>query len=385
MCDFSRKRQRRFSGATYLQRHVNAIIACNLWHYYNFTNDLSFLEDYGAEMMVEIARFWASIATYNSDCDRFEICGVVGPDEYHTAYPNATTPGIDNNTYTNVMAAWVLCRTRDLLEFLPPTCHVELCDRLHVTQAELDHWDTVSRKMRVVFRENGGLSQYEGFDALQPLDIEAFCNQGVNLILEAKGDDVNRYRVTRQADTAMLFFLLPEHELFPLMQRLGYVFDRPQLQRTIDDHLQHTVHESSLSRLVYAGALAQCDREKSWQFFLETLFVDTTGASRSEAKNGIHSGAMAGTVLLLQHHYLGLRIHNNRICLDPSLPSSLRQFCMSFEFRDNDLKIEVTEGCLKVIASALNSSSVPVNCQGEASELAPGDTITFDVSGVLSA
>jgi trehalose/maltose hydrolase-like predicted phosphorylase len=376
---FNLRSERWMRDHTYLQRHVNAIIACNLWHYYNFTNDLSFLEDYGAEMMVEIARFWASIATYNPDYDRFEIRGVVGPDEYHTTYPNATQPGIDNNTYTNAMAAWTLFRTKELLEFLPPACHVELCDRLQLTQAELDHWDTVSRKMRVVFHDDGTLSQYEGFDRLQPYNVQPFYNESLNLILEEKGDDVNCYQASKQADTAMLLFLLPEHELFPLMERLGYTFDQTQLQRTLAYHLQHTVHESSLSHLVYAGALSECDCEKSWQFFMETLFADISGASSGETKNGIHLGAMAGTVHLLQHHYLGLRIHNHSIYLDPSIPPSLRQLRMSIEFRDNDLTIEVTEDCIRITASSLNLSSIQVNCRGEATALEPGTTITAEL------
>jgi trehalose/maltose hydrolase-like predicted phosphorylase len=376
---FNLRSKRWMRDHTYLQRHVNAIIACNLWHYYNFTNDLSFLEDYGAEMMVEIARFWASIAIYNSGCDRFEICGVVGPDEYHTTYPGTTQPGIDNNTYTNVMAAWTLFRIKEMLEFLPPACHVELCDRLHLTQEELDHWDMVSRKMRIVFHDDGILSQYEGFDRLESFNVQPFYNESLNLILEEKGDDVNRYQVAKQADTAMLFFLLPEYELLPLMERLGYSLDKTQIQQTLAYHLQHTVHESSLSHLVYAGALAECDCEKSWQFFMETLFADISGASSAETKNGIHLGAMAGTVHLLQHHYLGLRIHDNSICFDPSIPSSLRQLRMSIEFRDNDLKIEVTEDCLRITASALNLSPVQVVCRGDAKALQPGKTITTDL------
>lgn len=364
---------------TNLQRHINAVIACNLWHYYNFTNDLSFLEDYGAEMMVEIARFWASVSTYSPNLDRFEIHGVVGPDEYHTAYPNAEAPGIHNNTYTNVMAAWTLCRTKEMLDFLPPSIQGELCDRLHLSQEELDHWDTISRKMRVVFHGDGILSQYEGFDSLKPFDVKPFENESVNLILEEKGDNVNHYRVAKQADTAMLFFLLPEHELIPLMERLGYTFDRTGIQQTIAYHLQHTVHESSLSRLVYAGALAQCDPEQSWEFFMETLFADTSGASSSEAKNGIHLGAMAGAVHLLQHHYLGLRIRDHQVCFDPSLPTSLRQFRMNIEFRDNDLEIAVVQGQLKITAPSLNLSPVQVVCKGDVNTLQPGDTITFDL------
>ncbi|WNZ27204.1 glycoside hydrolase family 65 protein [Leptolyngbya sp. NK1-12] len=369
---FNLQSKRWMRDYTYLQRHINAIIICNLWHYYNFTNDLAFMEDYGTEMMIEIARFWASVATYNSDLDRYEIRNVVGPDEYHTAYPDVDTPGIHNNSYTNIIAAWTLYHTREALDWLPPACRTELCDRLQLNQAELDYWDTVSRKLRVVFEQDGSLSQYEGFDTLQSFDAQPFQDQSVNLILEAKGDDVNCYRVIKQADTAMLFFLLPEQELFPLMQRLGYGFDRTQMHQTITNHIQRTVHESSLSRLVYAGALAECDPEASWQLFLETLFVDISGASSKEAKNGIHLGAMAGTLHLLQHQYLGLRIHGDTICLDPSIPSSLRQLCMSFEFRSHDLKIEVKEDKLSITASFLNSDSIQLCCNGEAITLQPG-------------
>ena len=77
---------------SHLQRHVNAAIAYNLYQYYQVTGDMEFLSFYGAEMMLEIARFWASLATYNADLDRYEILGVMGPDEYHDGYPDAEGP-----------------------------------------------------------------------------------------------------------------------------------------------------------------------------------------------------------------------------------------------------------------------------------------------------
>ena len=89
------------------QRHVNAAIFYNVWHYYQATGDLDFLRDHGAEMMLEIARFWASIAHYNPERDRYEIHGVMGPDEFHEKYPGAERGGLRNNAYTNVMVAWI--------------------------------------------------------------------------------------------------------------------------------------------------------------------------------------------------------------------------------------------------------------------------------------
>ncbi|MGI9499977.1 MAG: glycoside hydrolase family 65 protein, partial [Geminicoccaceae bacterium] len=72
---------------SHLQRHVNAAIAYNVWQYFEATLDLEFMADQGAEMLFEIARFWVSAASYNSKIDRYEIKGVVGPDEYHDGYP----------------------------------------------------------------------------------------------------------------------------------------------------------------------------------------------------------------------------------------------------------------------------------------------------------
>ena len=89
---------------THLQRHVNITIAYNVWQHYLVTGDMSFLRFTGAELLVEIARFWSSIATYVPEQDRYEIHGVMGPDEYHEGYPDSDEQGLRNNTYTNVMA-----------------------------------------------------------------------------------------------------------------------------------------------------------------------------------------------------------------------------------------------------------------------------------------
>ena len=113
---------------------MNAAIAFKVWQYYQVTRDSEFLSFYGAEMLLEIARFWASIASYDEENDRYQILGVMGPDEYHDAYPDAEEPGLDNNAYTNVMAAWVLWRALDVLEILPRDRSQELCLELETSQ-----------------------------------------------------------------------------------------------------------------------------------------------------------------------------------------------------------------------------------------------------------
>jgi alpha,alpha-trehalase len=91
-----------------LQRHVNAAIAYNVWRYHEATGDIEFLSAHGAEMLVEIARFWASIVSYDRTATATRSAASWGPTSSTPATRTRTTPGLDNNAYTNVMAAWVL-------------------------------------------------------------------------------------------------------------------------------------------------------------------------------------------------------------------------------------------------------------------------------------
>ncbi|MCA1793828.1 MAG: glycoside hydrolase family 65 protein, partial [Desulfobacteraceae bacterium] len=139
---------------SHLQKHVNAAIAFNIWKYYESTRDMQFMSEYGAEVLLEIARFWESIATYNKDLDRYEIRRVMGPDEYHDAYPDADKPGLDNNAYTNIMATWVLTQALHVFEILPKDRVEELCETLEITESEKELWWDISRKMRIIFHND---------------------------------------------------------------------------------------------------------------------------------------------------------------------------------------------------------------------------------------
>ena len=121
---------------TRLQRHIGAAIAYNVWQYFLATGDTGFLAAYGAEMILEIARFWASLARFDPASGRHDILGVIGPDEYHNAYPGAAAPGLDNNAYTNVMAVWTLCRALEVLDHLPQASRAALRARLDLSDAE---------------------------------------------------------------------------------------------------------------------------------------------------------------------------------------------------------------------------------------------------------
>ena len=114
------------------------------------TDDFEFLLDDAAEMMLEIARFWSSIAHYNEERDRYEIHGVMGPDEFHEKYPGSDEEGLRNNAYTNVMVAWICEVVQQVLELLPRAQHRDsLIERIGLSDEEIETWSKMSHKMFV--------------------------------------------------------------------------------------------------------------------------------------------------------------------------------------------------------------------------------------------
>ena len=367
-----------------LQRHVNAAIAWNVWQYYEVTRDLEFLSFYGAEMILEIARFWSSLASWNEGHERFEILGVMGPDEYHDAYPDADRPGLDNNTYTNLMAVWTLICARRVLEVLPEERCRELCETLHLDSREIERWETISRRMRLVFHDDGIISQFEGYEQLEELDWERYrAEHGevmrLDRILEAEGDTPNRYKCSKQADVLMLFYLFSSDELADLFARLGYPFSADTIPRNIDYYLQRTSHGSTLSQVVHSWVLARSDREGSWRFFKQALHADIDDIQGGTTPEGIHLGAMAGTVDLLQRGYTGIETRGDVLRLNPCLPRELDSLAMCFRYRGQPLELEITRDRMSISCLRCDLEPVRLNYRGDEVTIEGGQTRQWEL------
>ncbi|HUE44743.1 MAG TPA: glycosyl hydrolase family 65 protein [Aestuariivirgaceae bacterium] len=337
---------------TYLQRHVNAGIAYNVVRYGEATGDGEFLSFYGAEMLVEIARFWASIATFTPERERYEIRGVVGPDEFHVQYPWSNEPGLDNNAYTNVMAAWVLHRALEALDQIGPERRKELCETLAVGDDEPEAWDAISRRMFVPFHD-GVISQFEHYERLEEFDWAGYgAKYGdihrLDRILEAEGDTVNRYKASKQADALMLFYLFSPEELAELFERLGYSFDPATIPHMVDYYARRTSHGSTLSRVVTSWVLARTERARSWELLYEALESDIGDIQGGTTKEGIHLGAMAGTVDLVQRGQTGLQIRHDLLHLDPCLPDELQGLRLRIRYRGHWLELDVNAERMRV-------------------------------------
>jgi trehalose 6-phosphate phosphatase len=364
---------------------VNAAIAYNVWQYFLATGDLEFLRFHGAEMMLDIARFWSSIATYHHALDRYEIKGVMGPDEYHDGYPDRAEPGLDNNAYTNLMAVWCLCRAFDVLDALPPSTAHELRERLVISDQELDRWGDVSRKMRVCFHD-GVISQFEGYELLEELDWEAYRHkygdiQRLDRILEAEGDEPNRYKAIKQADVMMLFYLLSADELAGLLERLGYDYDDELIPRCIEYYEPRTSHGSSLSRVVHAWVHARRDRDQSWHLFLQALYSDMDDTPGRTTREGIHLGAMAGTVDLLQRCYTGIELRDDVLRLHPVVPVELGSLAFSIRYRRHLVHLEFTPAIARVRVDRDEGEPITVDVDGCVDTVRPGETIEVLLSG----
>lgn len=365
---------------TRLQRHVGSAIAYNLWQYYQTTGDREFLSFYGAEMILEIARFWASLAIRNQELDRYEIRGVIGPDEFHTGYADRQEPGLDNHAYTNLMAAWVICRALDLPEHLPRERWEELRERLAIGDDELAHWDAVSSKLMVCFHGEGIISQFEGFADLKELDWDRYRRrygdiQRLDRILEAEGDSPNHYQATKQADVLMLFYLFSTEELERLFARVGYDFDPAMIRRNVAYYGARTSDGSTLSRVVDAWVLARSDRPRSWSLFTQALESDVADIQGGTTAEGIHLGAMAGTVDLVQRGYTGIEVRDQQLWVNPSLPEELKGLSIRVRFRGQTLELDISHDLVRVRAVSPETGTIRLGVGSALLTLRAGQTV----------
>ncbi|HEX6758837.1 MAG TPA: beta-phosphoglucomutase family hydrolase [Propionibacteriaceae bacterium] len=364
------------------QRHVGLAVAYNAWQYYQTTGDTVWLAHRGADLIIEVARLFTSLATYDEREDRYHITGVMGPDEYHDGYPDAPGQGLRDNAYTNVLTAWVCRRAGDVVTLTAGHDCNELSARLHITAEEPTRWDHLSRRLTVPFHD-GVISQFTGYETLRELDwasyLDRYGNIGrLDLILEAEGDTTNRYRLAKQADVLMLLYLLGPDGLRDMLDRLGYPTMPDQLRRTVDYYLARTAHGSTLSRVVHASVLARMDRTRAWQTFRDALAADLDDTQGGTTSEGIHLGAMAGTVDIVTRAFAGTRLEEGTVAFDPQLPPQLRALWFTLLHRGQRLRVRLHQHDITLEADpCATNPQVQVRVGGGTAVLPGGQSISF--------
>ncbi len=337
-----------------LQRHVSLAVAFGTWEYYAATHDMEFLSDYGAEMFVELARFWAGISSFNTETGRYEISGVMGPDEFHEKYPGADSGGVKDNSYTNIMVAWLLRTTAQVLIAIGPEARRRVAAKTGLNDEESEAWDDIAARLNLCISDDGVLEQFDGYFELEDLDWDAYRQEyrsigRMDRLLKAEGKSPDEYKVAKQADALMPFFVLSDHELRTILSSLGYEPGPEFLRRNFAYYLERTSHGSTLSRLVHAdlASRAGCP-EVSWELFRQALLSDYTDTQGGTTKEGIHTGVMAGTVLLALRAYAGLDIGGPAVSVAPCLPARWRTVRFNVGFRGVRYHFEVGREKIRV-------------------------------------
>jgi alpha,alpha-trehalase len=282
------------------------------------------------------------------------------------------------------MTVYVLRTALKAIDSVAPSRKNDLLESLGVAQEELARWEDIVRKMRVVFHDNQIISQFEGYDQLQEFDWDGYEEkygdiQRLDRILEAEGDTPNRYKVSKQADVLMLLYLFSAEELQELFSHMGYDFDPETIPRNIEYYLKRSSHGSTLSNIVHSWVLSRLDRPRSLTLFnkaLESDIVDIQGGTTHE---GIHLGAMAGTVDILQRCYTGLEFHNDTLFLNPNIPDDLPQLSMRVKYQGNWFGITITSDVLTITCDQCNGEATKVSFQGTVHALKPGDSLEFEL------
>ena len=338
-----------------LQRHVSLAIAYNIWQYFHITNDIEFMDSYGAEMYLEICRFWESKAEYNKTTGRYSIDKVMGPDEFHESYPNATEGGIRDNAYTNIMTAWMFSKAPVLLDSLSESSKEKLAVKINFEDNELINWLDIQSKLNLVINEEGIISQYDGYFELKELDWDYYRNSYPDIhrldrILKSEGKSADDYKVAKQADTLMTYYNLEDKEINEIISNLNYKLPDGYLEKNLNYYLQRTSHGSTLSRVVHSQlANIVNDRQLSWDLYIDSLTSDYNDIQGGTTAEGIHAGVMAGTVMIAISNFGGIDLRGEILKVEPDLPDHWKELKFTLTFKGINFSFEINNTCVKVI------------------------------------
>jgi HAD superfamily hydrolase (TIGR01509 family) len=366
------------ADTSHRQRHVGLAIAYSVIQYHQATGDTPFLTGMGGELLVEICRFFAAMSVHGPADDRFHIDATMGPDEFHDGYPGHPAGGVRDNAYTNILTAWLLHRTVNLLESVDRHDAGRLRRRMQLTAAEVRRWDLLSRRLAVPWHADGVISQFEGYERLPELDWDAYRARyqdigRLDLILNAEGDSTNNYRVGKQADVLMLFYLLSAEELREVLERLGYSLSPETIRATTDFYTARTSHGSTLSRIVHAWVNARAERHQAWSLFTEALQVDLADTEGGTTREGVHLGAMAGTVDLIVRCFAGIETRDATLWLHPVLPPELANIEFTIIYRGQQITVQLTPHLVRLRLGRFGTHPIAVCVEGHRRLLHPGD------------
>lgn len=327
------------------QRHVSLAIVYNLWIYSQLTEDESILTDGGLDLIIETTKFWLNKAELGDD-GRYHIDGVMGPDEYHEAYPGQEG-GICDNAYTNLMLTWQLNWLTELSE-----------KGFEIPKELLEKAQKVRKKLYLDIDENGVIAQYAKYFELKEVDFAAYeAKYGdihrIDRLMKAEGISPDEYQVAKQADTLMLIYNLGQEHVTKLVKQLAYELPENWLKVNRDYYLARTVHGSTTSRPVFAGIDVKLgDFDEALDFLITAIGSDYYDIQGGTTAEGVHIGVMGETLEVIQNEFAGLSLRDGQFAIAPYLPKSWTKLKFNQIFRGTKVEILIENGQLLLTASA---------------------------------
>ncbi len=299
------------------EHHVTADIAYGVYSYYKYTNDVDFMTNYGAEIILETARFWVSRCNYNEKLDRYEILQVTGPDEWHEP--------VDNNCYTNYLAKWNIEKGFEILDLLKTSyesSYQNIISKIGLEEAELKEWKAVCEKIYIPFNEEDKLmEQFDGYFKLHDFVITEYDKNDMPIIpSKAREVGIRNTCINKQADVVMLMFLL-DNEFDKEIQKINY-----------DYYEKRTSHRSSLSPSIFSiMGLRVGNDSMAYKYLKRSCLVDLHN-NQNNTREGIHAASCGGTWQSVIFGFAGMSIDENGIInFNPCLP----QHWEKIEFKIN--------------------------------------------------
>ncbi|SHF72681.1 glycoside hydrolase family 65 protein [Pedobacter caeni] len=312
---------------TFEEIHRNGAIAFAIFNYIRYTGDESYLAKYGLEVLIGIARFWKQRVNWSADKNKFVMLGVTGPNEYEN--------NINNNWYTNKLAAWCLKYTITAaakVKEQAPEQYLEIIRKTGLQETtEFQDWTSVAEQMYYPYDQKSDVFlQQDGFLDKEQVLVKDLPASERPLNQKWSWDRILRSCFIKQADVlqGMYFF---EDE-----------FDLETLRRNFNFYESRTVHESSLSPCVHSILAAKLnDEEKAYEFYLRTARLDLDDYN-NDTEDGLHITSMAGTWMSVVEGFAGMRVRNGQLNFQPFLPENWNAFSFSIGFRGVQLKVRIT-------------------------------------------
>jgi trehalose/maltose hydrolase-like predicted phosphorylase len=316
------------------EHHLNADIGFAVWQYWQATGDEEFLFAEGAEILFELARFWVSRAERDAD-GRWHIRRVIGPDEYHE--------GVDDNAYTNKLAAWLLGRANELIAWLRrhrADRWRSLAKALALDDAEPSGWEEVAAGLvDGLDLETGLIEQHRGFHQLQEIDLAAYASRTTTMEVLLGWDRLEQLKLIKQADVVMLLALLAE----------GY--PRPVQEANFRYYEPLTVHDSSLSPPMHALVAARLGELPTAERYLQrAIGLDLDLERGITAAGGVHIATLGGIWQALVLGFGGMSVADGMPRFRPNVPASWGSLRFRVRWRDTLLDVTATGTAAAVTA-----------------------------------